>query len=47
MMMKKKRKKMMKKKEKKKKKKKVTDLCREMARGLYLLQVVALPGETL
>ena len=46
MMMKKKRKKMMKKKEKKKKKK-VTDLCREMARGLYLLQVVALPGETL
>ena len=46
MMMKKKRKEMMKKKEKKKKKK-VTDLCREMARGLYLLQVVALPGETL
>ena len=45
-MMKKKRKEMMKKKEKKKKKK-VTDLCREMARGLYLLQVVALPGETL
>ena len=44
MMMKKKRKEMMKKKEKKKK---VTDLCREMARGLYLLQVVALPGETL
>lgn len=40
-------KKKMKKKKKERKKKKVTDLCREMARGLYLLQVVALPGETL